>query len=106
MSDSNGKNGRPWGPIREIDADMIPPARTVGKWFELYADLNMRLEQTSRAFALVIPFPSLKEAQNARTAMRKYFTERMGQGSIELSARKQDDGSGALYVRRGEAWKK
>lgn len=98
----NGNGNKPWGQIKQIDADEVPPPRNApGRWYELYQELGLRLERTGPGFALVVPFETKRDATLAQTALRKYFKQRNGEGHAELTMRGQD-----IFVRRGPNYAK
>jgi hypothetical protein len=101
MSKSNGN--RPWGPIVEIPVREIPPRFISDLWAELYDDLVKRLEKTEEPYALQVPFADAKQAESARTSIRKAAKQQ--ERDIAIDSRKTPDGGRILYISRGPNWK-
>lgn len=101
MASSNG-NGAPWT-IREIEAAWMPP-ESGGKWWPLFREIMLRLEQTPERFALKI---ELHEggATGAAKAITRYANDRLGDGAL-VTSYDISDGENALYVRRGDNYTK
>lgn len=91
-------NGTPWK-IKEIDAKLMPPAGS-SKWWFLFREITLRLEQTPSSMALEITLHD-GGASGALKAISRYANERMGEGMISLSHEVTPDGQEILYVRRG-----
>ncbi len=98
-------DARPWGKIREILADEVPPERG-GKWWALYWDLKLRLEETPDNLALAVPFPNGEGIQGARTALGHLFNSRLGKGAVIIVAGADRDNVPTIFVRRGPNWGK
>jgi hypothetical protein len=103
---ANGK--APWGQIREVRAHEVPPERhgnSPGKYWQLYLDVSLRLEQTNGSAALAIPFGTRRAAGSACSALARYF-KRRGEDVARLTTGVDHEGTPTLYVQRGENWSK
>lgn len=98
MSDNGWK-------IKEIKADLMPPSDAAGKWWPLYREIVLRLEQTSERFALEIKLED-GGAASARNAISRYANKRLGKGAIDLVYVPDGNGGGTLYARRGPNYPK
>lgn len=94
-------NEQPWSSLKEIEAEQVPATRRSAVWATAYRELVLRLEQTTRKFALVLEFESPNESKNAAACLRRHFVKHKGPRSVTISTR-----GSVLYIRRGENWSK
>lgn len=93
--------------VREVEAAIAPPpVERQGRWLALYRELCLRLEQTPSRLALAVEFDTYVDTKLAYDSLRRRFDGQHGPGFAELATRRHADGSGVLYVRRGETWGK
>lgn len=59
-----------WGEIVEVEREYMP-SRTRSKWYSLFEELRLRLEQTHYDKALFVPFDNPKFAESAYHALKK-----------------------------------
>jgi len=90
--------------VTEVDARFMPPPKA-GKWWELYKEVMLRLEQTPERAALRIELTNGDAASGAMGAIARLASERDGEGVLTMSAVTEDDKQ-VLYVRRGHNWTK
>jgi len=85
--------------VREIRAEKVgaDDQRQPLPWADLYKEMRLRLEMTTRAFALEVAFEDDYHAKLAMDAVRKHMVKDEKQGWIELSRRRNK-----LFVRRGK----
>lgn len=99
--------GADYGTIQCVPAEDMPDFRKQinkvprGFWTPLIDDLLLRLEQTPRREALLIPFASRELARRAYHSITNEALRRVGLSAVEV--RRQGS---MLYVRRGENWGK
>lgn len=98
----SSNNGTPWA-IQEIDAAMMPPDNGGGKWWPLFREVALRLEQTPDNYALKIRLQD-GGAASAKIALTRYANDRLGEGAIILTYERADDGD-YVYARRGPNYK-
>lgn len=105
MDDNNraGTDEKLWGTIQQIEAKMTPPPRG-SKWWPLFREILLRLEQTSERHALAIEI--FGSAESAAKSIGMMASKRLGQGAIRLSFEQIEDGRGILYARRGPNYEK
>jgi len=90
--------------VTEVDARFMPPPKA-GKWWDLYKEVMLRLEQTPERAALRIELSNGDGASGAAGAPTRLSTEREGEGLIVLSGVVEGEKQ-VLYVRRGPNWTK
>lgn len=96
-----------WGQISEIDVEDIPGGRIAyGKYAVLWQEILLRLEKTPASRALVVPFKVRQEMRKADRSLRRYAETRLGRHHITIRTRSNGNGGGALYISRGEQWKR
>lgn len=99
----NQNGSRPYT-IAEIKATLMPPAGQ-SKWFALYREIILRLEQTPPRSALHIVLADGDGGQGAVGAISRLAADRIGKGHVSLSWA-TEDGHTVLYARRGPNWSK
>jgi hypothetical protein len=83
-----------WGEIKEVDRE-IANIRCL-KWFELYHELQLRLERTDSSRALSVPFGNVKVAESAKTSLQKQFQKSMP-NQVRVSIKNTAEGA-VLFV--------
>lgn len=90
--------------ITEVDARLMPPAGNA-KWWPLFREIMLRLEQTPDSSALRVVLSNGDSAAGAVKGLSRYSKERNGDGHLCLSW-VLEDGREVLYARRGPKWSK
>lgn len=99
-------DGRPWGQIREILTADVEAAG--GKWWPLYKDIRLRLDETPEQFSLVVPFVNGDSVSSAARSLRKMFSVRLGSKAVVVTegVDPKDEVTPCLFARRGPNWGK
>jgi hypothetical protein len=92
-----------WGQPVQISARAVPNREHIRKqvWDRLFADVCLRLEQTTTRHALAYPFESFRIATCAYSALYYRFTQQRGPKTVSMSIQKEPP---VLYVQRGPNW--
>ena len=81
-------NGKTWGVIKEVDRTLLDVRFSM--YTSLFAELSLRLEQTSPTKCLAVPFCDIKIAETARSGLRKLFSK-SNPREITMVVREMDD---------------
>lgn len=95
-----------WGTPTEVDRSSVPPKHYNSPYEHLFHDIRARLEQTNGTKALAYPFETYEDAKSAGTSISILFSRRICKGCVEVRADGNTDGTGTLYVFRGENYRK
>lgn len=90
--------------IREINASEMPTNGV--KWWPLFLDLKLRLEQTPASKALAVSFAHGDSISGVKSSLARLFKHQCGENAVIIATGVDRDGAPTLYVRRGPNWGK